>query len=119
MNWYLAKFVYQIICGDGKHTPQFDEQLRLVFAFSSEEALLKSRNIGVQEEEVFENQKLQLVQWKFIDVTELYVINELADGAEVYSQVKETEDGDSYAKFVQHKASQLQKNYMSINTQTV
>ena len=32
MNWYLAKMVYRIICGDGNHTPQFDEQLRLIKA---------------------------------------------------------------------------------------
>ncbi|MEP7129294.1 MAG: DUF4288 domain-containing protein, partial [Chitinophagales bacterium] len=29
MNWYLAKIVFRIICGDGLHQPQFDEQLRL------------------------------------------------------------------------------------------
>jgi hypothetical protein len=29
MQWYLAKLVFQIICGDGNHRPQFDEQLRL------------------------------------------------------------------------------------------
>ena len=30
MKWYLAKIVYRIICGEGNHTPQFDEQLRLI-----------------------------------------------------------------------------------------
>ena len=35
MNWYLAKIVYRIICGDGNHTAQFDEQLRLVQLASS------------------------------------------------------------------------------------
>ena len=32
MNWYLAKFVYRIVCGNGNHIPQFDEQLRLITA---------------------------------------------------------------------------------------
>ena len=32
MKWYLAKLIYRIICGDGTHTPQFDEQLRLIHA---------------------------------------------------------------------------------------
>ena len=32
MNWYLAKIVYRIICGQGNHTAQFDEQLRLIQA---------------------------------------------------------------------------------------
>jgi hypothetical protein len=27
MKWYLAKMVFRIICGEGEHTPQFDEQL--------------------------------------------------------------------------------------------
>jgi len=30
MNWYLAKMVFRIICGEGNHTAQFDEQLRLI-----------------------------------------------------------------------------------------
>ena len=32
MKWYLAKLVYRIICGEGNHKPQFDEQLRLIYA---------------------------------------------------------------------------------------
>ena len=32
MKWYLAKIIYRIICGEGIHTPQFDEQLRLIHA---------------------------------------------------------------------------------------
>ena len=42
MNWYLTKIVFQIICGDGDHTPQFDEQLRLIRADKKEEALLNA-----------------------------------------------------------------------------
>ncbi len=29
MKWYLAKLVFRIICGEGNHTPQFDEQFVL------------------------------------------------------------------------------------------
>jgi len=42
MNWYLAKMVFRIICGDGNHTAQFDEQLRLVSGNSLEEAFHKA-----------------------------------------------------------------------------
>ena len=38
MNWYLAKMVFRIVCGDGNHAAQFDEQLRLISAGSKEEA---------------------------------------------------------------------------------
>ena len=112
MNWYLTKIVYRIICGDGHHTAQFDEQLRLIAAHNEEEALEKAIAIGKQEEEVFYNHRKQLVQWKFIDVAELHALNHLIDGAEVFSQIKETDDADAYANFIQHKAGQLRQKYL-------
>jgi len=118
MNWFLAKIVYQIICGDGDHTPQFDEQVRLLSAYTAEEAWQKSNNIGLQEEDIFYNQQQQIVQWKFIAVAELHALDELTDGAEVYSQIKETDDADSYSLFIQHKAAQVRKNYLSLTNQT-
>lgn len=80
MNWYLTKMVFRIICGDGNHTAQFDEQLRLVTAGSKEEAFHKAQLMGMHEEEMFFNQQLQLVQWQFISVSELYQLNQLIDG---------------------------------------
>ena len=38
MSWYLTKIVYRIICGQGNHTAQFDEQLRLIESDSAEDA---------------------------------------------------------------------------------
>ncbi|MEK7225456.1 MAG: DUF4288 domain-containing protein, partial [Bacteroidota bacterium] len=52
MNWYLAKIVFRIVCGDGNHLAQFDEQLRLIRADKREEALLKAQLLGSREEEV-------------------------------------------------------------------
>ena len=39
MKWYLAKVVFRIICGDGEHAAQFDEQLRLIAATDIQSAL--------------------------------------------------------------------------------
>ena len=50
MNWYMAKIVYQIICGEGNHKPQFDEQLRLIEAPTENEALRKAQEIGQREQ---------------------------------------------------------------------
>jgi hypothetical protein len=107
MNWYLAKMVFRIICGDGDHTAQFDEQLRLVAAGSKEEAFHKAQVLGGREEEIFFNQRRQLVQWQFISVSELYELNNLIDGAELYSRIEETGDPDSYLKFVYAKAEHI------------
>lgn len=118
MNSYLVKLVYQIVCGDGRHTPQFDEQLRFVAAPGEEEALQKARCIGVQEEDVFFNNRQQLVQWKFINASEIYSLDELRDGAEVFSQIREADDAHLYCKLVDHKAAQLCKKPASFTVQT-
>jgi hypothetical protein len=107
MNWYLTKLVYQIICGDGNHTPQFDEQLRLIKASNSAQALHKARNIGNAESETFFNDEQQIVQWKFIDVCGLSTITELTDGAEVFSQIHEYSDESGYLKMIRDKAGKL------------
>ena len=107
MNWYLTKMVFRIICGDGNHTAQFDEQLRLVTATSKEEAFHKAQLMGMKEEEMFFNSQLQLVQWLFISVSELYQLNELIDGAEVYSRIEERENADSYMHIIHKKAEQI------------
>jgi len=96
MNWYLAKIIFRIICGDGNHTPQFDEQLRLISAHDEEEAFEKAMSIGKREQDRFFNHENRLVQWKFVNVAELYRLSGLLDGAEMYSRIQETDDPEAY-----------------------
>jgi hypothetical protein len=110
MNWYLAKIVFQIICGDGKHTPQFDEQLRLVEANDEETAFSKAVSIGVSEQETFYNDRKQLVQWRFINVADLYQLN-LIDEAELHSKISEVDRAEDYVNFVNKKAEQIKSKY--------
>ncbi len=107
MYWYLAKMVFRIICGDGQHTAQFDEQLRLVSAGSKEEAFHKAQLLGMKEEEMFFNNNQQLVQWQYVSVSELYRLNELIDGAELYSRIEEKDNAESYLHIVHKKAEQI------------
>jgi hypothetical protein len=108
MKWYLIKIVYRIICGEGSHKPQFDEQLRLITANNEDEAYMKACVIGKDEEDAFYNQKQQLVRWQFINVSELYHLHELIDGAELYSRINEVDDADTYINFVHRKAESIQ-----------
>ena len=105
MNWYLAKIIYQIVCNNGDHEAQFDEQLRLVHANDKEEAFYKASGIGEREQEVFLNAKQQLVQWKFINVSELYKLGEMIDGAELYSRIEERGNADAYIEIIHRKAA--------------
>jgi len=107
MNWYLAKIVFQIVCGNGDHTPQFDEQLRLVSAATKEEAFHKAQQMGKKEEETFFNSKQQLVQWQFINVSELYRLSDLIDGAELYSRIEEKDNAGQYIQVVNQKADSI------------
>jgi len=110
MIWFMAKIVYRIICGEGDHTPQFDEQLRLIVADNEEEALKKAYAIGRREEECFYNVAEKLVQWKFINVAELFRIAGLTDGTEVYSKIEEKENGELYTEIVHKRAAGLREN---------
>lgn len=107
MNWYLSKIIFQIICGEGDHTPQFDEQLRLIEATDETEAYAKARGIGMLEQEVFTNTRQQPVQWKFINIAELYKLNGFIDGAELYSRIHETDDADRYIDLTHKKAAHI------------
>ena len=107
MNWYLAKMVFRIVCGEGEHTPQFDEQLRLVSGKDKEEAFTKAQEMGRQEEDSFYNRKEQLVRWQFINISELYLLSELIDGAELYSRIEERDNADAYIYTVNQKAENI------------
>lgn len=107
MQWYIAKIVLRIICGDGSHKPQFDEQLRLVHAADEQEAFRKAEAMGLREEDAFLNQQNQLVQWQFINISELKQLSSLSDGAELYSRVKEADNAKRYIDIIHKKAEQI------------
>lgn len=109
MNWYITKLVYQIICGEGVHIAQFDEQIRLIQATDEEEAYGKAVLIGSDEAEVFYNEKRELVQWKFINVAELYRLSGFIDGAEIYSRIREVEDAEGFVHYVNQKAASIKE----------
>jgi len=113
MNWYIAKIVFNIN-SDGTGKKQFDEQLRLINADSDEEALLRARTIGINEEDTFYNDKKKKVKWEFINVAELLPIKRLEDGMELYSRIHETDEGTSYINYVHQKAISLRLNAMPL-----
>jgi hypothetical protein len=109
MNWFLAKIIFRIVCGNGQHTPQFDKQLRLIQADDETKAFEKACMIGEKEQVSFLNQQEQLVEWKFINVSELYKLSALIDGAELYSRVQEVDNADQYISVVNKKAAHIQE----------
>jgi hypothetical protein len=107
MKWYLSKLVFRIICTNGNHKPQFDEQLRLIYAEDDLHAFHKARLMGETENA---HEPTSFVKWRFIDVSELHLLSELADGAEIYSKVMEEEEPERYIVNVQKRATALLQN---------
>lgn len=104
MNWYIAKLVYQVISGEGNHTPQFDEQLRLIRAEEFEWAREKAGIVGKLCEYRCKNEKNEEVHWKFIDVIDICPIKSLEDGDEIYSSTQEPKDVTDYLSTLSSKA---------------
>ena len=104
MNWFISKIVFNISSENTAHTPQFDEQLRLISAANTEEAFIKARTIGLREEDTFFNDQKNKVRWEFVNVAEIVPLGKLEDGAELYSSIHETPEAKSYIQCVHQKA---------------
>ena len=110
MNWYIAKIIFGITAQNTEHRPQFDEQLRLISASTQEEAFLKARILGIQQEDAFVNDKNNLVKWEFINVADITQLDKLEDGIEVASRIYEMDEGDEHIHYVHQKAITLRLN---------
>ena len=110
MNLYVAKIVFRISAQNTEHKPQFDEQLRLIYAENQEEAFLKARIIGLTEEDSFLNDKKNVVKWEFINVADITALENLEDGIELSSRIYETEEEHVHVNYVHQKAITLRLN---------
>jgi hypothetical protein len=110
MEWFLAKLVYRFQALPDAAITHFDEQLRLIQAEDELHAFHKAQQIGQQEQQAESNPIPNQITWQFIDVTELYKLNKMIDGAEILSQLLETTDAKSYQRDVRLKAGYLLAN---------
>ncbi len=104
MNWFISKIVFNISSENTAHTPQFDEQLRLIAAENIEEAFIKARTLGLKEEDTFFNDQRNRVKWEFVNVAEIVPLGKLEDGVELYSSIHETEEATNYIRCIHQKA---------------
>ena len=108
MKRYLAKLMFNININNGDHMSQFDEQIRVIESPNLEMAFEKARVIGKQEDETFMNRGTEPVNWKFIDVVDLYSLENLKDGDQVYSMTHEKEDTGSFINYIKRKSMLIQ-----------
>lgn len=113
MRTYLVKLIFQIQIGDQTKLAQFDEQTILIAASNLESAFNKARIRGKNLQEKFLNENDKEVSWKFIDVTDIFEINQLKDGDHLYSKTHEAVDPNSYIQFVQHRSQLIQTKLLN------
>jgi hypothetical protein len=105
-NWYLIKLTYRFICGNGEHAAEFNEQIRMICAEDTLHAFHKARLIGERETTALNTAAITAC-WKFIDVSAIIPINQLQDGAELWSHNYETTDAAQYISTTRQQASNL------------
>jgi hypothetical protein len=114
MGWYIAKIIFRICNGKKDQKVQFDEHLRLVEADYFDEAFLRARMLGLQEEASFMNEQEHEVRWEFVNVAEISPLTHLEHGQELYSQIHETEEAGAYIHYIHQKAVALQVEHRPI-----
>ncbi len=104
MNWYIARFVYQIVAPAAQEGAQFDEQVRLIRADEADWAWEKAHVLGRLGECTLENENKQPVRWKFVGVTNMYPLHDLADGVELFSDTWQPANGEDFLRMTKQQA---------------
>ncbi|MFD2584293.1 DUF4288 domain-containing protein [Pedobacter vanadiisoli] len=107
MKWFAVNCIYQVICGEGKHAPQFNEQIRLIQADGIVLALEKAKLNAVHFNPPFSNCIGDKVVWKFIGIGGILEVEEPADGVEVGSKIVEPKSVEKYLEKLEHRNQSL------------
>jgi len=107
MKRYLVRLVFNVSVNHGADNSEFDSQMRVIRAFNSEDAFFKAREAGRREEGTVHS-TCGVVNWQFIDVCDLYDLEELGDGDQVFSETQKYTDSQSYITYIRHKSMELQ-----------
>ncbi|WP_443939561.1 DUF4288 domain-containing protein [Pedobacter sp. MW01-1-1] len=107
MKWFAITYVYQIICGEGKHAPQMNEQVRLIRADGKKNALAKAIENAESYNTAFSNCEGKTVVWKFVGITSVEEINHPAEGVQITSKIVEPASFDEYFDMLNHRIKLL------------
>lgn len=113
MNVFLTKLLFHIHSEEGTPVSEFDEQFRVVKACSAEEAFIKARAIGMQEEESFLSGERELLHWTFVDVMEVFAMDTYANGDLIFSTTRQEEDHESYIAYIRQRSLEAQIKHLT------
>ncbi|MFA6944464.1 MAG: DUF4288 domain-containing protein, partial [Pedobacter sp.] len=82
-------------------------------------ALAKAHKIIQEEKNILASRNQTAIRWDFINMTELYKLDELKDGSEIYYNILEVNDADQYIEMSHQKALLIGQNLQAGVTATV
>ena len=104
MNWYLARLVFQVRSSEETHTPQFEEECRLIHADEASWAYEKASVLGRLDARGILNYDQLMEAKKFIDVADLCLIGKWEDGAKLFSVIEKPKDANAYLEQIKLSA---------------
>jgi hypothetical protein len=113
MKTFIVKLIFQIEMNEKVKQAQFDEQTILIAAKDMATAFQKAKAKGVTLQQNFKNANSVDVNWKFIDVTDLFEINSYKDGEQLYTKTHEAIDSNGFIKFVKHRSQVIQTKLLN------
>lgn len=116
MKWFVLRYIFQIISGDGNYASQFDEQLRLIQAADATDALSKGEQQASNFHRPFRNCHGELVKWEFICIADLYEIEAPADGSEIASVLHEPKDMANFLEELKRREAFVHQSIQIENT---
>jgi Domain of unknown function (DUF4288) len=107
MKTYIAKLIFNINIDQGHNRSKFDEQVRLIKANNMPEAIEKAKNIGEAEESSFISPQQHLIKWEFISIIDIYEIEAMNEGQQLYSYSIYKKDAGHFIQYVKEKYKQI------------
>jgi len=107
MKWFSVNCIYRVVCGEGKLSPQFNEQIRLLQANSRLEALEKINQNANKYNLPFKNCNGEQVNWEFLGIGSLIEITKPEDGVEVAAKILEPKSVERYLENLAHRTRLL------------
>jgi hypothetical protein len=102
MKHFLVRLVFEVTVNDMHQ--HFDEQLRLFYGETSQEARGVAQATGENEEQQFVNMSGDVISWTFSGISEIIVLTGLGQGALLHSESNFSADPDSYSRYIAAKS---------------
>lgn len=107
MKKFIAQTVFEIY-RDPSKAIEFDVQYRLVTAVDFYSALLKAISHAQSQEGVVTPMNGPDLYWRFIGITNLYNLDSVRDGEEIFTQTHQTQEPNLYIRFVKQRTMAIQ-----------